>query len=1461
MTKSVLLALVLSGVSKAETGITNIINGTTVSTGGIYLVGATGPYNGLIITNAGRLNSSNGVVGLMLGAGSNSVVVTGAGSVWSNTGDFTVGLTGAFNRVSVLQGARVWGWYGLVGYDFEAAGNSVLVDGVGSLWTNSFVMRVGILGSRNQLTISGGGRVDVNLAGDVGASPYAVNNTVLVSGASSVWNIGTTLTVGAGGNGNRVIVTNGARVEDSSGNIANASYAFSNAVTVTGTGSLWSNRVASRVGYSGYGNLLTISDGGLVVDADGYVGHDATAYNNRAVVTGTGSRWEHTNDLFVGYFGASNRLSISSGGVVSAVRSGSLGEKTNSNWNVAEVNGAGSLWTNGSTLYVGRTGSWNRLVITNGGTVVNGIGIIGDYIPARGNSVVVVNTGSLWRCGGVAVGRYGAENEVQVLDGGQVMADYMVLGDQFVARSNFVRVSGAGSILTNRFNFIVGDAGSHNRLLISNGGPLINSDGTVGWSGSGYNNSAVITDPGSVWICTNDLNVGYQGSYNRLTITNGGRAVCRHGGYVGYFGAGNTALVTGAGSVWSNAVEMWVGYNDGFANRLSIRAGGSVVGGAGGLGNSMNARSNLVLVSDAGSAWSNSFELTIGLDGSFNSLIVTNGGRVDSLDSTVGSSVQGSNNTVLVSGTGSLWKTERNLWIGFTGLYNRVTIRDGGTMASSWGYLGWDIFGGGFGNSVLVGDPGSLWTNAESILVGTYAPRNELVITNGGTVRDFQGIVGYQAASEGNTALVTGTGSLWRSADNLYIGNEGDTNSLTISAGGQVWNNYGTIGWNGRRNTALVSGTGTLWRSDANLTVGQHGRHNALTIRDGARVLDNFGRVGDGEFALSNLVVISDAGSFWDNKDDVLLGINASYNTMIITNGGRVENDWGWIGYMGTAHDNVAIVTGAGSLWSNRLELYIGWTGRLNRLVIEDGGRVETALDSYVGTRSGSISNSALVTGTGSLWKSTQLIVGWTSSYNSVTIAGGGRVTELNAFVGSQNGTIGNRVQVTDVGSTWSNRAGLWVGYGGSRCDLVVTNGGVVFHHTGGLGYAAGANSNRALVTGTGSLWTNGAYLAVGYSGDANQLIVEQGGQVIGNTGYVGIWSTNNTAQVRDNGSIWSNSAALFVGFGGTSNRLYVSDGGAVCASNLLIGSEATAGQNFVFVDGGRLEARAASGSGALEVRRGELEINSGTVYADRLISTNGANGVVDFNGGAIRSGGSTISDGSIFQVGNGADAALMELLGGIHSFANGINVSAGATLGGNGTITGPVTIQSGGALVPGMSIGHLAGSNSVTLQAGSTTLMEISRTPLTNDTLAVGGPLTLGGALIVTNLAGTLANGDTFVLFIATNITGNFASVALPPLGPALRWNTNHLATGGYLSVTQIPPPSVTAFQLGSTNFILTLDSTAGGIYILQASTNLADPVIWRNVQTNTGTGSGITNSIPVIGDDAQKFFRNLVE
>jgi autotransporter-associated beta strand protein len=249
------------------------------------------------------------------------------------------------------------------------------------------------------------------------------------------------------------------------------------------------------------------------------------------------------------------------------------------------------------------------------------------------------------------------------------------------------------------------------------------------------------------------------------------------------------------------------------------------------------------------------------------------------------------------------------------------------------------------------------------------------------------------------------------------------------------------------------------------------------------------------------------------------------------------------------------------------------------------------------------------------------------------------------------------------------------------------------------------------------------------------------------------------------------------------------------------------------------------------------------------LNSTNGAPiGLIKSGSGTL-----TLTAANTYTNGTTVNGGVLLVHG---SITGAVTVAGTATLGGNGIIRGPVTIQTGGKLSPGASIGRLTVSNTVTLNAGTTTLMELDSSVPTNDVLTVSGLFTRNGALLVTNTGPGLLAGDSFDLFNANSQTGGFNSVTLPALASGLRWNTNLLATIGLVSVEAILPPEIVVSLSDGTNFVMQFASQTGASYVLQSTTNIVPPIFWTNDQTNTGTGGSLTFQVP-LSAEPQRFFR----
>ena len=193
----------------------------------------------------------------------------------------------------------------------------------------------------------------------------------------------------------------------------------------------------------------------------------------------------------------------------------------------------------------------------------------------------------------------------------------------------------------------------------------------------------------------------------------------------------------------------------------------------------------------------------------------------------------------------------------------------------------------------------------------------------------------------------------------------------------------------------------------------------------------------------------------------------------------------------------------------------------------------------------------------------------------------------------------------------------------------------------------------------------------------------------------------------------------------------------------------------------------------------------------------------------------------------------------------------------------GNLVITNSAVLEPGTNgIGSLTFNDTLALAAGSTNRFELSRTPLTNDVARVLSNVSLGGTLIVSNISGTLAAGDSFKLFDGASYSGSFSTVILPTLNAGLAW-TNQLSASGTIAVfSTVPatPPVFSGAILSGNNLIMTgSNGTANGSYYVLTSPDVVLPMTnWSRLLTNQFDGSGnfsFSNSVNPV--TPQMFFR----
>lgn len=333
----------------------------------------------------------------------------------------------------------------------------------------------------------------------------------------------------------------------------------------------WTSTTSPQIGVTGAGTL-TVDAGSQLVSNRSVLGYD-NGSTGVATVTGAGSAWDNDLELHVGY-GGNGALRVEAGAQVSNTYShvgytyGATGTAT--------VTGAGSAWINRSALYIGYGGGVGvgdvvsgELHVEAGGHVTSGLGSLGYYDGATGKATIT-GEGSTWAMNDALYLGYLGNGTLRVEAGGRVSSTNGYVS--YASRSSgTATITGAGSSWNNSSSLFVLDT-----LRVEAGGQVSSAHGYV----DGYldKGAATITGAGSIWTNSASLNVGYSLS-GLLRIRDGGQVSSINGSIGGYYGnPTGRVIVTGAGSVWTNSDLLYVGENGSGAldveSRGLVRVGG-----------------------------------------------------------------------------------------------------------------------------------------------------------------------------------------------------------------------------------------------------------------------------------------------------------------------------------------------------------------------------------------------------------------------------------------------------------------------------------------------------------------------------------------------------------------------------------------------------------------------------------------------------------------------------------------------------------------------------------------------------------------------------------------------------------------------------------------------------------------------------------------------------------------------
>jgi T5SS/PEP-CTERM-associated repeat protein/autotransporter-associated beta strand protein len=471
--------------------------------------------------------------------------------------------------------------------------------------------------------------------------------------------------------------------------------------------------------------------------------------------------------------------------------------------------------------------------------------------------------------------------------------------------------------------------------------------------------------------------------------------------------------------------------------------------------------------------WFSARNWSAGVPSSSVSAQINNGGtaQITAGGAAVGSITLGlalsDSGTLSTSGSGNLDATSGIFFIGESGT-GVVNITAGGVVSGDRFIMGDNA--GSTGTATVSGS-GSMWTNNATCDVG-FSGNATLSITDGGSVSAPAGTVAENPTST-STATVDGTGSAWTLISTLTVGGNG-TATLNIKNGGTVLGTGptfggGVIGNNpGAQGTANLDGVGSNWTMSGPLAIGGNGGAGTLHITNGAAVSSSYGILADANGA-TGTVTVDGAGSTWTNSGALYVGNRGSSAMLSITNGGKVSNSDGFIGF-GTASGTVT-VDGVGSTWTNSGNLYVGGsnTGLAGNgtLRIQNSGTVQATETTIWSTGALEIGLTPNLSGTLTFNGGTLRTVANTAFANNASLGAGGVKVDSNGFNSTLSGsyTGAGSFTKTNTGSITLSGASTYTG------GTTVSGGTLLVSNTSGSGTGTGAvQVNAGTLGGTGTI-------------------------------------------------------------------------------------------------------------------------------------------------------------------------------------------------------------------------------------------------------------------------------------------------------------------------------------------------------------------------------------------------------
>ncbi len=604
----------------------------------------------------------------------------------------------------------------------------------------------------------------------------------------------------------------------------------------------------------------------------------------------------------------------------------------------------------GSDFIIGNTGSLNYLEINSGGVVTCGDGILGNAIAASNNTALVTGTNSAWIASpyGMYIGETSAGNTLIVSNGALLTSTMLsVIGDTWHGSSNQVLVTGTNSVWSNSGSLEVGNAGAGNQLQVLNGGQVLSNNSVWLSTYPASSNNAIIVDGSNSRLVDNGSFVmGAYGPGNQFMLSGGAKFIC-NGASVD--NGANIITITGSNTLWSNTGLLAFGYSQGTNNQIAISAG-AVANDSGVIIGNWPASNNTVLVTDTNTLWQITSYFYVSSPG--NTITVTNGARVISGGLVIDSyypNIKDPN--VLTVADGSVWSNAGLLAVGYYGDGNELDIEGGSQVIGSTNISSYTS-----SNVLTIAGQNSRLTDSGPFIIGAYGSKsgNNRVTVRAGAILITSGqtTIGYENPVGGNTISILGTGSAWSNAQ-MYI--YSSSNVVSVTDGAYI--NGGASILSGSDNLILLSGSGT--HVDGGFDIGSYGNtNNALIVSNGAALNGGFTLDYGSKVTLTGTnTTCTDSGTLYVIYYDqlsILDGAQLLGNQFVYVNGSGCNINvagngarWGRTGqlYFGLGSDNNNLAIGVGgSVDARQLFIAGGTSGPSNfvtvagSLTITNGG-------------------------------------------------------------------------------------------------------------------------------------------------------------------------------------------------------------------------------------------------------------------------------------------------------------------------------------------------------------------------------------------------------------------------------------------------------------------------------------------------------------------------------------------